>query len=107
MSTYLFRLASFAYHRRRLVLGVWLVVLIGIIALASGLGGKENNNFTIPGTEAQNASERAVGQTAGPRRRIDPGRVRRAGRFERQRRRVPAAHRARPWRTCSKVPQVA
>ena len=56
MSTYLFRLARFAYHRRRLVLGVWLVVLIGIIALATGLGGKENNNFTIPGTEAQNAS---------------------------------------------------
>ncbi len=57
MSTFLFRLANFAYHRRRLVLGVWLVLLVGIVALATGLGGKENNNFTIPGTEAQQAAD--------------------------------------------------
>jgi putative drug exporter of the RND superfamily len=57
VSTFLFRLARFAYHRRRLVLGIWLVVLIGIVALATGLGGKEDNNFTIPGTEAQQAAD--------------------------------------------------
>jgi RND superfamily putative drug exporter len=56
VSTYLFRLARLAYHRRRLVLGAWLIVLIGVIAIATGSGGKTNDNFTIPGTEAQNAA---------------------------------------------------
>jgi RND superfamily putative drug exporter len=56
MSSYLYRLALFAFRRRRLVLAVWLAAAIAAIALAQLSGGKTNDNFTIPGTEAQNAA---------------------------------------------------
>ena len=56
MSTYLYRLAQFAFRRRRLVLGLWLAAAFAAIALAQASGGKTNDNFTIPGTEAQRAS---------------------------------------------------
>ena len=57
MSVYLFRLARFAFRRRWFVLAVWLLVAIGAIVAAQASGGKTNDNFTIPGTEAQNASD--------------------------------------------------
>jgi RND superfamily putative drug exporter len=56
VSTYLFRLARFAFRRRRLVLAAWLVIVIAVIAVAIGSGGKTNDEFTIPGTESQNAA---------------------------------------------------
>jgi RND superfamily putative drug exporter len=56
MSNYLYRLAHFAFRRRRLVLTIWLVAAIGAIAIGVASGGKTNDNFTIPGTEAQNAA---------------------------------------------------
>ncbi len=56
MSTYLYRLARFAFRRRRLVLAAWLAAAIAAIAIAIGSGGKTNDTFTIPGTEAQNAA---------------------------------------------------
>ena len=57
MSSYLYRLARFAFRRRRLVLALWLVAAVAAIVLAQASGGKTNDNFTIPGTEAQNASD--------------------------------------------------
>src|SRR6202166_1508267 len=56
MSNYLYRIARFAFRRRRLVLAAWLVAAVAAIALAQGSGGKTNDTFTIPGTEAQNAA---------------------------------------------------
>src|SRR5262245_46929344 len=56
MSNYLYRLARFAFRRRRLVLAAWLAAAIAAIAIAVASGGKTNDNFTIPGTEAQNAA---------------------------------------------------
>src|ERR1700721_3750026 len=56
MSSYLYRLATFAYRRRRLVLGLWLVAAIAAIALAQASGGKTNDTFSIPRTESQNAA---------------------------------------------------
>jgi RND superfamily putative drug exporter len=56
MSTYLYRLARFAFRRRRLVLAVWLLAAIAAISVAQLSGGKTNDTFTIPGTEAQNAA---------------------------------------------------
>ena len=56
MSKYLYRLARFAFRRRRLILAVWLLVAIGAIVLAQASGGKTNDTFTIPGTESQNAA---------------------------------------------------
>ncbi|WP_329134414.1 MMPL family transporter [Streptomyces sp. NBC_01476] len=57
MSSYLYRLARFAFRRRRLVLGLWLAAAVAAIAIAQASGGKTNDNFTIPNTEAQNASD--------------------------------------------------
>ncbi len=56
MSNYLYRLARFAFRRRRLVLAVWLAAAIAAIAIALVSGGKTNDTFTIPGTESQNAA---------------------------------------------------
>jgi RND superfamily putative drug exporter len=56
MSNYLYRLAHFAFRRRRLVLAVWLAAAIAAIAIAQASGGKTNDTFTIPGTESQNAA---------------------------------------------------
>ena len=57
MSHFLHRLALFAFRRRRLVLAAWLAAAIAAIAIAQLSGGKTNDNFTIPGTEAQHASD--------------------------------------------------
>src|ERR1700681_475768 len=56
MSRYLYRLARFAFRRRRLVLAVWLTAAVAAIVIAQASGGKTKDAFTIPGTEAQNAS---------------------------------------------------
>src|ERR1700734_312604 len=56
MSSFLYRLARFAYGRRWLVLGLWLAAAIAAIAIAQASGGKTNDTFTIPGTESQNAA---------------------------------------------------
>src|SRR6202453_1449055 len=56
MSSYLYRLARFAFRRRRRVLAVWLLAAIAAIAVAQFSGGKTNDTFTIPGTESQNAA---------------------------------------------------
>jgi RND superfamily putative drug exporter len=56
MSNYLYRLARFAFRRRRLVLALWLVAAVGAIVIAQASGGKTNDTFTIPGTESQNAA---------------------------------------------------
>ncbi|MFC1431683.1 MMPL family transporter [Streptacidiphilus sp. N1-3] len=57
MSIYLFRLAQWAYRRRRLVLSLWLVVAVATIAISVASGGKTNDNFTIPGTESQRTAD--------------------------------------------------
>src|SRR5579875_1041679 len=43
-------------HRRR-VIGLWIVALIGSLALASGLSNHFVNNFTLPGSGAQRAND--------------------------------------------------
>src|SRR3954468_17765955 len=57
MATYLYRLARWAYDRRRIVLAFWLAVLVGLGALAAAFGGSKNNKFEVPGTESQQAQE--------------------------------------------------
>jgi RND superfamily putative drug exporter len=56
MSNYLYRLAHVAFRRRRLVMAIWLAAAIAAIALGVASGGKTNDSFTIPGTEAQNTA---------------------------------------------------
>ncbi|WP_040805926.1 MMPL family transporter [Nocardia concava] len=55
MSRYLFALGQFVARRRWWMVAVWVVLLIGAITFAASTGGKTNDNFTVPGTESQDA----------------------------------------------------
>ena len=57
MATYLYRLGAWAFRRRRTVVGLWVLVLAGVIASAMAFGGTTNDKFTVPGTESQEAQE--------------------------------------------------
>ncbi|MFF1674448.1 MMPL family transporter [Streptomyces sp. NPDC058256] len=56
MSVYLFRLARWAFRRRRLVLALWVLAAGTAITLSVVGGGKTDNTFTVPGTESQRAT---------------------------------------------------
>ena len=49
------RLARFCYRRRWRVLGAWVVLLVGLFALNSSVGGKFLDDFDLPGSESQEA----------------------------------------------------
>ena len=55
MSSYLYRLGHWAVRRRRLVLGFWLALLIGIGALSQAVKDDTSDAFNVPGTESQEA----------------------------------------------------
>ncbi|MFE6338619.1 MMPL family transporter [Streptomyces sp. NPDC057798] len=57
MATWLYRLGLGAYRRRRLVLAAWLAVLTGAVCALLVVGGKLDNEFTIPGSESQRAQD--------------------------------------------------
>ena len=48
-------LARFCYRRRWRVLGAWVVLLVGLVALNSSFGGKFLDEFDLPGSESQEA----------------------------------------------------
>jgi RND superfamily putative drug exporter len=57
MATYLYRLGRLAFRRRKLVLAIWLAML-GLLGVgAATLSGPTSGDFTIPGTEAQQAQD--------------------------------------------------
>jgi RND superfamily putative drug exporter len=53
MSALLYRLGAWAHRRRRAVLMAWLAVLLGAGVLASAAGGSYQDDFSIPGSRAQ------------------------------------------------------
>lgn len=55
MATLLYRLGRASLRRRRLVAVVWLVVLVGLGLAAATPRGPTASNFTMPGTESQQA----------------------------------------------------
>ncbi|MER7440606.1 MMPL family transporter [Micromonospora avicenniae] len=55
MATLLYRLGRGSLRRRRLVVAIWLVVLVGLGLAAAFLRGPTASNFTMPGTESQRA----------------------------------------------------
>ncbi|MEO6879406.1 MAG: MMPL family transporter [Mycobacteriaceae bacterium] len=55
MATALARLGRFAFRRRRTVLAAWLVLLVLAGGAALAFKGPTDNQFTIPGTESQQA----------------------------------------------------
>jgi putative drug exporter of the RND superfamily len=55
MATFLARVGSFCYRRRKLVLALWLAVLVAVGIGAATLSGPASDNFSLPGTESQRA----------------------------------------------------
>ena len=43
MATYLYKLGRWSHDRRRLVVGLWLVVMIAVAACAAAFSGQTNN----------------------------------------------------------------
>ncbi|MGW0843506.1 MMPL family transporter [Streptomyces sp. NPDC002787] len=62
MAVLLHRLGRSAYRHRKLVLGIWLMVLAALITCAGVFGGKLDDRFTVPGTESQRALD-TLGKT--------------------------------------------
>ncbi len=55
MSTLLYRLGRACFRRRGLVSAAWLVVLAAVVTLLVTVGGRFDDEFTIPGSESQTA----------------------------------------------------
>ena len=55
--TFLVRLADWSYRRRRRVLLLWLVLLIGTVFGAGALGGNYHFTFSTPGSDSQKAQD--------------------------------------------------
>src|SRR5438093_4727517 len=55
MAVFLYRVGGFSFRRRRLVAGVWAVVLIVLAITAGTLKGPTSDVFNVPGTEGQRA----------------------------------------------------
>ncbi|ONK13447.1 MMPL family transporter [Streptomyces sp. MP131-18] len=51
------RVAGFAHRRRWLALGLWLAVLIGVWGVASATGSDYREDYSLPGTESQEAGD--------------------------------------------------
>jgi RND superfamily putative drug exporter len=58
MATLLYRLGRFSYRHAWRVIGVWVLLLAGILGGGIALGGQTQESFSIPGTESQDALDR-------------------------------------------------
>jgi RND superfamily putative drug exporter len=52
----LVKLADWCYRRRRLVVALWIVALLGSFAVASAFGGEFRQNYLQPGSESKAGS---------------------------------------------------
>ncbi|MHB8319219.1 MAG: MMPL family transporter [Acidimicrobiales bacterium] len=55
MATYLYALGAWAFRRRRIVLGFWLLTLVVVAVLSQSFARPPSTQFTIPGTQSQQA----------------------------------------------------
>ncbi|MEU6170334.1 MMPL family transporter [Streptantibioticus parmotrematis] len=55
MSVLLHRIGRTAYHRRKTVLAVWLVILAALVACVAAFGGRLDDTFSVPGAQSQQA----------------------------------------------------
>jgi RND superfamily putative drug exporter len=53
VSTYLYALGRAAYRHRVRVMLIWVAALVLTVGAAAGIGGKFDENFSVPGTESQ------------------------------------------------------
>ena len=57
MTGVLYRLGKACARRRFVVLGIWLVIAIGLVAVSHQMGDNTNNNLSLPGTGSQQATD--------------------------------------------------
>ena len=55
--------ARWCFHHRFRVIAAWVIVLIGLGALAHGVKSNYNNSFSLPGTDSTTAQHLLVAQT--------------------------------------------
>ncbi|WP_432746631.1 MMPL family transporter [Streptomyces sp. JH002] len=55
MATFLYKLGRLSFRRRRWVVAIWLALLVGVGAAAATAGDPAEEEFSLPGTEAQQA----------------------------------------------------
>lgn len=58
MATFLYRLGRLSFRNPWRVIGVWVILLAGILGGGFALGGQTQESFAIPGTESQQAIDR-------------------------------------------------
>ena len=51
------RLAAWSYQHRRRAVSAWVAMLVGVTAAASVIGSDYHNDFSLPGTESQQAAD--------------------------------------------------
>ena len=57
MSSFLYRLGQRCARHPWRVVGVWLLIALAVLGLNYRLGGSTKDNFTVPGVEAQRATD--------------------------------------------------
>ncbi|MGH3325927.1 MAG: MMPL family transporter, partial [Streptomyces sp.] len=55
MATFLYKLGRLAFRRRRIVALVWVALLVAAVTGASTASNPPDDDFALPGTEAQQA----------------------------------------------------
>ena len=58
MATLLYRLGRFSFRRAWVVIGIWLALVVTVLGGGLALGGHSQEDFSIPGTESQQALDR-------------------------------------------------
>jgi RND superfamily putative drug exporter len=58
VATLLYRLGRFSFRRAWIIIGIWLALLVTVLGGGLALGGQSQEDFTIPGTESQQALDR-------------------------------------------------
>ena len=57
MSLLLYRIAHFCVRRRKPVIALWLVLLVGVVAGVQALGAQTSDDLTLPGTGSTDATD--------------------------------------------------
>jgi putative drug exporter of the RND superfamily len=58
MSSFLARLGRASFRHRGVVAGIWVVILAAVVSLVVTVGGQFDDEFSIPGSESQEALDR-------------------------------------------------
>ncbi|MDP9189960.1 MAG: MMPL family transporter, partial [Actinomycetota bacterium] len=57
LARFLHRIGTFAAHRKWVVLGAWLILIVVVAGLVKTFGANTSNNLELPGTDSQEASD--------------------------------------------------